>query len=429
MIHLPLSPSVYGCVWSLRRLWHQLTEELVDFVRDPTHHRDGNFIQVRARQTLWAERLTPRDHVSFFLPLQLYNRVVLQVDQRMHPLNFVIVSRAVANSLCPRPPYDPDSASISSHLARVIQSIALSFHFWMTGLNEAIEMLKEVRDRSIRTMGEGPHAVADLEVASLELKRGNAAACRVALEEHRETIARLEAEGVEPAVPAAYHRVAAEYHAEQGPPGSFYEHGLLYLAHTPEEEIAPEERTRLARDLVLAALVADTIHDFGVLIAHPILRSLDGTPEAWMRELMATFQRGNIDEFNGILAEHREAFDRFAALRGAEETIKEKIALVALMELVSSRPAHERSISFEDIAEATRLPVESVEWLLMRGMSLGLVEGAIDEVDGVVHVSQVKPRVLDMSQVAELHSAVDGWRQRVHQALVFVEDRSNELFA
>jgi hypothetical protein len=79
-----------------------------------------------------------------------------------------------------------------------------------------------------------------------------------------------------------------------------------------------------------------------------------------------------------------------AALVAFDAAIKEKVALVCTMELASQRAAGERSLSFADIASATRLPVEQVEWLLMRAMSLGLIRGSIDEVDQVVHVSYIK---------------------------------------
>ena len=74
--------------------------------------------------------------------------------------------------------------------------------------------------------------------------------------------------------------------------------------------------------------------------------------------------------------------------------IKEKVSLVATMELASQRAAADRSISFVDIASATSLPLAQVEWLLMRAMSLGLLRGSIDEIDQVVHISYIKVRLL-----------------------------------
>jgi 26S proteasome regulatory subunit N9 len=80
------------------------------------------------------------------------------------------------------------------------------------------------------------------------------------------------------------------------------------------------------------------------------------------------------------------------ALVAMANTVKEKVALVCTMELASQRSAAERSITFTELAGATRLPLEQIEWLLMRAMSLGLIRGSIDEVDQIIHISYIKVR-------------------------------------
>ncbi len=72
--------------------------------------------------------------------------------------------------------------------------------------------------------------------------------------------------------------------------------------------------------------------------------------------------------------------------------MKQKVALLAVMQLAARRPAAERSIPFAVVAAATRLPLDQVEWLLMRAMSLELLRGVIDDVDAVVHVSWIRVR-------------------------------------
>jgi hypothetical protein len=48
------------------------------------------------------------------------------------------------------------------------------------------------------------------------------------------------------------------------------------------------------------------------------------------------------------------------ALVAFDNLVKEKVALVCVMELASQRPPSNRSIAFGDIALATRLPLEQV---------------------------------------------------------------------
>ena len=86
------------------------------------------------------------------------------------------------------------------------------------------------------------------------------------------------------------------------------------------------------------------------------------------------------------------------------------------MEMTFVRPAHDRAISFDEIAQKTSLnksgknlslkkmskifmKILDVEMLVIRALSLNLVKGVIDEVDERVHMTWVQPRVLNNEQV------------------------------
>ena len=56
------------------------------------------------------------------------------------------------------------------------------------------------------------------------------------------------------------------------------------------------------------------------------------------------------------------------------------------MRLPCSLPAHQRTIELEAIAARTKLAVDGVEFLLMKTLSLHLIEGVIDQVAGNVQV-------------------------------------------
>lgn len=51
-----------------------------------------------------------------------------------------------------------------------------------------------------------------------------------------------------------------------------------------------------------------------------------------------------------------------------------------------SLPADQRKIPLEYIAERTKLSLDGVEFLLMKTLSLHLIEGVIDQVDNIVQV-------------------------------------------
>lgn len=68
------------------------------------------------------------------------------------------------------------------------------------------------------------------------------------------------------------------------------------------------ERTQRAHDLCLAALLGDTIYNFGELLQHPILEVLgddaeeeDGRRWRWLRDLVRCFSKGDLGGFESVI--------------------------------------------------------------------------------------------------------------------------------
>lgn len=127
-------------------------------------------------------------------------------------------------------------------------------------------------------------------------------------------------------------------------------------------------------------------------IATPVLQFLHGTPNQWLQELIVAFNQGDINAFNTIVDVQRDAYFAQVALANRHEFVKQKVVLLSLMNMVFERPAHERNIPFAEIAQRTQLPQDQVEWLVMRAMSLHLIEGTMDQVDETLHVTWVQVR-------------------------------------
>lgn len=43
-----------------------------------------------------------------------------------------------------------------------------------------------------------------------------------------------------------------------------------------------------------------TAFNFGELLMHPILKSLEGQPQAWMSELLDAFNKGDVDAYHQV---------------------------------------------------------------------------------------------------------------------------------
>ena len=90
-------------------------------------------------------------------------------------------------------------------------------------------------------------------------------------------------------------------------------------------------------------------------------------------------------------------------------------------------PADHREIALEDIARKTKLSVDGVEYLLMKALSVRLIEGVVDQVAGVVNVTWIQPRVLLKPQISELSQRLEGWIEKVKDVGTSLQEEIPEL--
>ncbi|CAN0084035.1 unnamed protein product, partial [Laminaria digitata] len=290
---------------------------------------------------------------------------------------------------------------------------------------EATQLFETALEKRTR-LGDEASLMLESELGLLLLRAGNVSGAKEVVEKGKVAVDELQ--GAETAVHSSYYRLASEYHKTVGPPDSFYRSALMYLAYTPLESIPQADRYVLATDISLAALTGEGVFNFGEVLATPILSMLDGSPNAWLGSMMQAFNKGDIDAFNKLCVENQETMSAQPALVSRATFTKEKIALLCLMNMVFERDSQDRNIPFEEVAARTKLPIDQVEWLVMRAMSLKLVKGVMDEVERLVHVTWVQPRVLENSQLARLNERLGEWRGRVNEAHIYVEEQTPELF-
>ncbi|KAI1826592.1 hypothetical protein F4861DRAFT_496766 [Xylaria intraflava] len=231
-------------------------------------------------------------------------------------------------------------------------------------------------------------------------------------------------DSVETKVHAFFYQVNADFYKAKAEFASFYKNALLYLACVDLSAITPQERRSRAYDLGLAALVSDSIYNFGELLLHPILDALTGDL-VWLRNLLVAFNGGDLAAYEAL--SNHIASNRL--LEEHEDEIRQKIYLAALTESVFRRPPHERAMSFSTISADTKLRPNQVEHLVMKALSLGLVRGTIDQVDEIVNFTWVQPRVLDMNQIASMSQRLGEWGQNVNKLGNWIEATGQDIWA
>lgn len=207
--------------------------------------------------------------------------------------------------------------------------------------------------------------------------------------------------------------------------GAFYRTSLLYLACIDTSTLNLEEAQARARDLSVAALVSDSIYNFGELLLHPILSALSSSPNAWLRDLIFAFNRGDLAAYHRLEGQ----IATIDILQKEKGFLYQKISLAALTEAVFRRPPHDRAMSFQTISQETNVTAAEIEILIMKALSLGLLRGSVDQVDQVAQIDWVQPKALDRSQIEGMKSRLGEWDNTVSKLGNWVEGVGSDLWA
>ena len=265
------------------------------------------------------------------------------------------------------------------------------------------------------------------ELARLQLDAGQVDESKALLEDAATYIE--SAAGIENAGQASYYRAWAGYYKIRGPAAEFYKHALLLLAYAPLTSMTTDEALAISFDLGIAALVGDGLYNFGELLEHPVVATLEQTEFAWLADLLRSFNAGDIAQYESLVQSHHAKLEQQPALLANTTFLKEKIMLMCLTETLFQRigPSGDRTITFDAIATASNLPVDQVELLVMRALSLKLIRGLLDQVDGTLRVTWVQPRVLQTPQIALMKERLQTWTGTVDKTLNFLQDETPEF--
>ncbi|WFD35517.1 26S proteasome regulatory subunit [Malassezia cuniculi] len=364
-----------------------------------------------ALRPLYARAHELYENKLWYQLVLLLNELLAHPASQQRPLHIVLYDKLV------RPMAQHMSPLKHAHMAVVVSRQYESAENAYQFLSELVATLDNDETRDA-------YVLARIEAAHFQLLLGQVSETRAAMDECERY---LDALGVvEPVVHASYFRVCGNYYKSTAEYASYYKTFLRYLACiNVSTDLTAAERIEAAHDLALAALLGDSIYNFGELLQHEVLTSLAESEHKWLGELLRAFHTGDIGAFEALSPQ----LTREEILATHVAFLRQKMCLMALVEYVFHRSPADRTLSFEAVATATRIPVNEVEHLVMKALALGLVKGSVDEVDQQVHITWVQPRVLDPAQQAALLARLDEWCAHVDRVREFVHAQAPELFA
>jgi 26S proteasome regulatory subunit N9 len=230
------------------------------------------------------------------------------------------------------------------------------------------------------------------------------------------------------AIQSQFHKTYALLWKKLTRPQEFFKSSIMYLAFTPLSDIPEKDRPRLAYEICVAALIAPEEFIFGELAQQELLKSLDGSQHAWIKDFVIAFAEGKFALYDEALSKHKAPFDAELELKNVESTVlRPKMSALALLELAFRKPKKQRRLTFDEIATHCRVDLKQVEHLIMRAMCVDLLKGSIDQVSSVVIVTWVKPRILDNARIEVMRDRMSTWAEQTGLIVAELQDKTPEL--
>ena len=174
-----------------------------------------------------------------------------------------------------------------------------------------------------------------------------------------------------------FYRTSAEFDSAAGLDSEFFTDGMLFMTYQNVDALSAEDKLSWAKQLALSAIKGKSVYNYGELTQHRIVDSLRGGPNSWMISLITALNAGDMSEFNSEWNKLPNNADT-AALKAIEPFLREKLTILALIELLFQRAPSNRVVTFADIAAAVKAPIDRVEFILMKALALGVIRGIID---------------------------------------------------
>uniref|UniRef100_A0A0K8RFA5 26S proteasome non-ATPase regulatory subunit 13 n=1 Tax=Ixodes ricinus TaxID=34613 RepID=A0A0K8RFA5_IXORI len=320
--------------------------------------------------------------------LKLYENFIAEFENKMNPLSFVEIVIQIAHQI----------KDVNERLEFITKTKEK-----VKGNTEAVVLCNV-------TYGQHKLAAQDLDSVKKVLEETEA------LTESLEGVTEVH---------GRYYQLCSDYHQVMGNHKGYYQDALRFLGCTPLDKIPREEQASRAFALCLAALLGEGVYNFGELLAHPILECLQNSEQQWVVELLYAFNSGSLARYELL----RSSWAQQPDLAARELSLRQKMCLLCLMEMTFRRPGNHRVLTFKDIAEETQLPLNEVELLVMKALSLGLVKGTIDQVDSKVHMNWVQPRVLSKEQIGCMKKRLDAWNADVASMEKLLETKAQEIIS
>jgi len=341
-----------------QRLWHQLTDELDNFIHLPAVRNSINLVE-------------------------FYTRFIKPSEEKLNQLRLVRLVLSISEQVID-----------NSEKLILIKSLV------------ELPKVSSTLDASI---------VARSHLATLYVTLGNFEDAKVILDATRKDLNDLNISDT--FVYSSFYYACTEYNRIKGIPDEYFKNALQYLEYTDITQLADKVRIEFAYNFGLSALIGKEIFNYGEILEHPIIDALRGSKFIWLGEALSIFNRGNIPEWKEFQETYKDTLNNIQELVSNHQILEQKIAIMSIINLFFGLDSKERRLPLSTLCTRIGKNVEEVEMILMRCMSLGFIRGQIDQVTSFVEIEWVQPRVLNLDQISRMGVRFRNWIQNVDSLL------------
>lgn len=196
-------------------------------------------------------------------------------------------------------------------------------------------------------------------------------------------------------------------------------HTVQALQSLPAAQASSPEARELAVRALTAALKHPAVFDFTSLTASDAVQALRSSDSS-LFELLEIFTSDTLDAYETFVAATPLSAISGGVLADAGDALQNKLRLLTLTSLAAATPS--RSLPYDTIATALRVPAADVEKWVIDTIRAGLVEGKLSQLRQEFLVHRATYRVFGEKQWAEVQGRLMVWRRSLESVLGVVRN-------
>jgi 26S proteasome regulatory subunit N9 len=210
------------------RLWHQLTQKVLEFLKEPE---------------------------SGPLQIPLFQKFVVDWENKINKLSLVYIGLTTAQKF----------SGMTRHQEH-LKSKSCYSTLCSIELQDSVNFLSDIITKVDTSETKDAYVYAVMETTYFKLLMGQTEETKKAIDECEKILDQFDS--VETAIYSSFYRVSADYFKAEADYAQYYKSALLFLACINiDEQLTKKEREERAFDLAIAALLGDSIYNFGELVS------------------------------------------------------------------------------------------------------------------------------------------------------------------